>query len=227
MANTIKCSCAELHAIINNHQESLLIEAATRVQQKVKHLSGQKKSLSTYTAYPSAQSEAEYTEHCLEHSTNDKMVCMRVEMQSQIDREIQEQQKEGENLAPVEEADMGVEMSCVEDLKQLCLTKAKIIQLQIDATIIIISLAGIKTLKNAPVVCVAGQYVYVTDYGKHCVPVFTKGEHVTTFGQKGSGDGDFNGPCGVYVDEDGFVYVCDCYNNKVQIFLIFVNLNSL
>ena len=483
VTNTIKCLCAELHAIINNHQESLLIEAATRVQQKVRHLSGQEKSLST--AYASAQSVAEYTEQCLEHSTNDKMVCMHAEMQSRIDREIQEQQREGENLAPVEEADMGVDMSCVEDLKQLCLTKfnAKIIQLQIDATItgegvksakvnkmsefqvatalsngksakkgiiecclhslarnsatkctvnliqggeyhvqytptvrgrheLIVTVNGqevagspfpvfvsihptqlgkpvqvitgvkepydvdvtpagniivaecmklavfdkkgkiLKELKGSEFgfdflygvaadrtdgsmyltsetnivklspdfkqkqvvnssgscyrgvkvvggevmvcnnkggvmvytkelkyvrkissrgnastkfggiwgvssdehgnlyvsdmdkscvhvinngkfkksligrdkkcpcgVCVAGQYVYVTDYGKHCVSVFTtKGEHVTTFGQKGSGDGDFNGPCGVYVDEDGFVYVCDCDNNKVQIF---------
>ena len=133
VANTIKCSCAELHAIIDNHQESLLTEAATRVQQKVKHLSGQEKSLST--AYASVQSVIEYTEQYLEHSPNDKVVCMRVEMQSRIDREIQEQQKEGENLAPVEEVDMGVEVSCAEDLKQLCLTKAKIMQLPIEALI--------------------------------------------------------------------------------------------
>ena len=133
VANTIKCSCAELHTIIDNHQESLLTEAATRVQQKVKHLSDQEKSLST--AYASAQSVIEYTEQCLEHSPNDKVVCMRVEMQSRIDRETQEQQKEGENLVPVEEVDMGVEVSCAEDLKQLCLTQAKIMQLSIDALI--------------------------------------------------------------------------------------------
>ena len=143
VANTIKCSCAELHAIINNHQESLLTEAATRVQQKVKNLSGQEKSLST--AYASAQSVIEYTEQCLEHSPNDKVVCMRVEMQSRIDREIQEQQKEGENLAPVEEVDMGVEVSCAKDLKQLCLTKAKIMQLSIDATKCTITGEGVES----------------------------------------------------------------------------------
>ena len=490
VANTIKCSCAELHAIIDNHQESLLTKAAMRVQQKVKHLSGQGKSLST--AYASVQSVIEYTEQCLEHSPNDKVVCMRVEMQSRIDREIQEQQKEGENLAPVEEVDMGVEVSCVEDLKQLCLTKAKIMQLPIDATKCLITGEGVvsaevnkvsefrvvtalsngkptkqpgvvecrlhslakdsttkctvnliqggeyrvqytptvrgrhelivavnrqevagspfpvfvsihptqlgkpvqvitgvqwswdvdvtpagnlivtefrkvtifdkngkklkelkgsefsfcdpygvaidstdgsmyitsdsnivklspdfkqeqvvntsgsgyrgvkvvgdevmvcdqddsvtvytkelkyvrkidshgdgpgqfgviwgvssdehgnpyvsdsdkscvhvfsngeflhsfgcgedreKVLSRPRGVCVAGQYVYVTDYEKHCVSVFTtKGEHVTTFGQKGSGDGDFNSPLGVCVDKDGFVYVCDFYNKRVQIF---------
>ena len=77
----------------------------------------------------------EYTEQCLEHSPNDKVVCMRVEMQSRIEREIQEQKKEGENLAPVEEVDMGVEVSCAEDLKQLCLAKAKIIQFAIEHAI--------------------------------------------------------------------------------------------
>ena len=143
VANTIKCSCAELHAIIDNHQESLLTEAATRVQQKVKHLSGQEKSLST--AYASTQSVIEYTEQYLEHSPNDKVVCMRAEMQSRIDREIQEQQKEGENLAPVEEVDMGVEVSCAEDLKQLCLTKAKIMQLPIDATKCMITGEGVES----------------------------------------------------------------------------------
>ena len=145
VANTIKSSCAELHAIIDNHQESLLREAATRVQQKVKCLSGQEKSLST--AYASAQSVIEYTEQCLEHSPNDKVVCMRVEMQSRIDREIQEQRKEGENLAPVEVVDMGVEVSCAEDLKQLCLTKAKIIQLPIDATKCMITGEGVEVSK--------------------------------------------------------------------------------
>ena len=143
VANTIKCFCAELHEIIDNHQESLLTEAATRVQQKVKHLSRQKKSLST--AYASAQSVIEYTEQCLEHSPNDKVVCVRVEMQSRIDREIQEQQKEGENLAPVEEVDMGVEVSCAEDLKRFCLTKVKIMQLPIDATKCMISGEGVES----------------------------------------------------------------------------------
>ena len=131
VANTIKVACKELHTIIDDHQGTLLTEAATRVQQKVKCLSGQEKSLST--AHAVVQSVIEYTKQCLEHSADDEVMCMHVEMQSRIDREIQEQQKEGENLAPVEEADMGIEMSCAEDLKQLCLIKAKLIQFA-DAT---------------------------------------------------------------------------------------------
>ena len=489
VANTIKCLCAELHTVIDNHEESLLTETVLRVRKKVNNLSGQLKSL--FTAYASAQSVIEYTEHSLDHSTNDKVLCMRVEMQSRIDREIQEQQKEGENLLPVEEVDMGAELevSCAEDLKQLCLANVKITQLKIEQTItgegvksaeiikmsefrVLIKLSNGKALKQPnfvecrlhslakncttkctidqvnsgeyrvrymptvrgrheltvtvngqevagspfsvfvsvhptqlgkPVqvitgvekpyhvdittagnivstgsmgiaifsrngrklkdlkgsefglddtygltvdniddslyatdsgsnivklspdfkqekvvntsggrymgvkvvgdevmvcnygngvmvytkelkyvrkigshgdgpgqfsdervlssddhgnlyvsdygkscvhvysngeflysfgcgedgekvlasphgVCVAGRYVYVVDHGKHCVSVFTtKGSHVTTFGQKGSGNGDFNGPIGVCIDKDGFVYVCDYGNNRIQV----------
>ena len=78
---------------------------------------------------------------------------------------------------------------------------------------------GEKMLSRPCGVCVAGQYVYVVNYWKHCVSVFTtKGEHVTSFGQRGSGDGDFKNPHGVCVDKDGFVYVCDRSNNRLQIF---------
>ena len=133
VANTIKISCKELHTIIDDHHEALLIEAATRVQQKVKHLSGQEKSLST--AYAVVQGVIEYTKQCLEHSADDEVMRMRVEMQSRIDREIQEQQKEGGNPAPVEEADMRVEVSCAEDLKQLCHSKVKLSQIALVCTI--------------------------------------------------------------------------------------------
>ena len=142
VANTIKISCKELHTIIDDHQESLLTEAATRVQQKVKCLSGQEKSLST--AYAVVQSVIEYTKQCLEHSADDEVMCMRVEMQSRIDREIQEQQKEGENLEPVEEADMGIDISCGKDLKQLCLIKAKLIQFA-DATKCVVTGEGVQS----------------------------------------------------------------------------------
>ena len=53
------------------------------------------------------------------------------------------------------------------------------------------------------------------------ISVFTtKGEYVTSFGQRGTREVDskFSYPCGVCVDKDGFVYVCDCSNCKVNVF---------
>ena len=78
---------------------------------------------------------------------------------------------------------------------------------------------GVKKLKCPRGVCVSGQYVYVANRFGHNISVFTtQGQYVTSFGQRGKGEGEFNGPWGVCVDRDGFVYVCDCNNYRVQVF---------
>ena len=72
---------------------------------------------------------------------------------------------------------------------------------------------GADRLKRLHGVAVSGHYVYVTDDEVNCVSVFTtEGEYVTSF------QSEFIGPCGVCVDKDGFVYVCDFCCRKVQIF---------
>ena len=74
-------------------------------------------------------------------------------------------------------------------------------------------------LKKPSCICIAGRYVYVSDWKDHAVSVFTTGgDYVTSFGWQGGGEGDFNHPCGVCVDRDGFVYVCDAINRRLQIF---------
>ena len=102
----------------------LLTEAASQTARKLESLSVQEKSLSTACAV--VQSVIDYTEQCVEHSADDEIMCIQAELQSRIDREIEEQQEEGRNLEPAEEADMAVEVGCVDELKQLCQTKAKI-----------------------------------------------------------------------------------------------------
>ena len=62
-------------------------------------------------------------------------------------------------------------------------------------------------------------YVYVIERDPHCMCVFTtSGEFVHSIGQHGTGLGDLLWPCGVVVDTDGFVFVCDKGNHRVQIF---------
>ena len=62
-------------------------------------------------------------------------------------------------------------------------------------------------------------YVYVSELYNHRVSVFTtSGRFVHTIGRPGSGPGELRRPRGVVVDTDGFVYVCDKQNNRVQIF---------
>ena len=74
-------------------------------------------------------------------------------------------------------------------------------------------------LKKPWGLCVRGQCVYVTDVNSHYVFVFTTdGEYVTSFGQKGQKEGHFNYPYYVYVDNNGFVYVTDFSNARIQCF---------
>ena len=67
--------------------------------------------------------------------------------------------------------------------------------------------------------CVSGDYVYVTEWANHRISVFrTSGEFVHSFGKVGSGRGQLNYPLGVAVDHDGFVFVCEEVNNRIQVF---------
>ena len=61
--------------------------------------------------------------------------------------------------------------------------------------------------------------VYVSEWGNHRVSVFTTlGEYVTSFGGQGSGEGEFNRPRGIAMDRDGYLFVCDSCNSRVQVF---------
>ena len=62
--------------------------------------------------------------------------------------------------------------------------------------------------------------LYVADgYGNARVHRFTPdGELLYSWGEPGSGPGQFNPPHGVWVDENGLVYISDRMNRRVQIF---------
>ena len=78
---------------------------------------------------------------------------------------------------------------------------------------------GEKKVKSPWGLCVSGHYVYVCNYGSSNISVFTTdGVYVTSFGQRGTNEGDFDCPRSVCVDQDGFVYVTDKLNNRVQCF---------
>ena len=67
--------------------------------------------------------------------------------------------------------------------------------------------------------CVSGDYVYVTDYCNNRVSVFRmSGEFVHSFGKEGSDRGELDCPWGIAIDRDGFVFVCDAGNSRIQVF---------
>ena len=61
--------------------------------------------------------------------------------------------------------------------------------------------------------------LYITDVHYHRVFLFTTaGQFLKSFGRYGSGPGEFNKPQGIVVDEFRFIYVCDTFNNRIQVF---------
>ena len=82
---------------------------------------------------------------------------------------------------------------------------------------------GEKKVNNMSLgLCVSGHYVYVCNYGLymyyHILVFTTDGVYVTSFGQYGRNEGDFNYPHSVCIDQDGFVYVTEVCNGRVQCF---------
>ena len=78
---------------------------------------------------------------------------------------------------------------------------------------------GLGQLTSPAFIHVDHDYVFVSELINNCVSVFTtSGRFVRTIGRLGSGPGELHRPRGVVVDTDGFVYVCDFLNNRVQIF---------
>ena len=70
--------------------------------------------------------------------------------------------------------------------------------------------------------CIAAtsdNHLLITSYMFNTAMVYTlEGELVHEFGRKGSHPGRFDGPLGICVDDNGVVYVADCYNKRVQVF---------
>ena len=61
--------------------------------------------------------------------------------------------------------------------------------------------------------------IIVTDYDNHRMHLFTSGGTLMrTFGSLGSGNGEFNQPAAVTVDNSGKIYVCERLNHRISIF---------
>ena len=66
---------------------------------------------------------------------------------------------------------------------------------------------------------IVDKYVYVSDHsGDYIIVYETSGQFITSFGRKGQNVGEFYGPFCITSCTDGFIYVCDWCNNRVQIF---------
>ena len=65
---------------------------------------------------------------------------------------------------------------------------------------------------------IADKYVYVSDFKGDCILVYeTSGQYVTSFGMRGQNEGEFCRPFCISSCVDGFIHVCDWFNNRVQV----------
>lgn len=65
----------------------------------------------------------------------------------------------------------------------------------------------------------AGELFITDGYGNARVHKFTAdGKHLFSWGEPGTGPGEFNMPHGVWIDRHGRVLVCDRENDRVQVF---------
>jgi len=81
------------------------------------------------------------------------------------------------------------------------------------------SKSWLRKLKEPEGIHIAHNCVYVSDNGNHCIAVFQlSGEFLTSFGKEGEGRGEFSRPKGIVFDCNGFFYVCDWLNDRIQVF---------
>ena len=130
VADTIYTSFAQLQLVLQQHKQQLLHKSASRVEEKIDKLSAQEKKLTLANAQ--VQSVVDYTKRFVSECSAHEVMNMQTEIRRRMEREVEEYTKSEESLEPVEEADMGVEVLCVEDLQRLCQTKANITRLAVD-----------------------------------------------------------------------------------------------
>ena len=62
-------------------------------------------------------------------------------------------------------------------------------------------------------------HIIVTSYWSNKIMIYTTGgDLVHLFGGCGNSLGQFDGPSGVVVDNDGLIYIADCGNKRIQVF---------
>lgn len=67
--------------------------------------------------------------------------------------------------------------------------------------------------------CIYDNTVYVSQNNGHCITFYQlNGTFLNTVGTEGNGESQFNHPTGIAASSNGYIYVCDCSNHRLQIF---------
>ena len=124
VAATIERQFDELHFIIEQRKQELLEKASSITKVKLDRLSIQGKGFEM--ALGGIRSLVDFVEQNMKNATDEELMSIHTQVLSRIDEETRKHQQSSTVLEPVEEADMGVEVGCVEEIRKLCLEKTKI-----------------------------------------------------------------------------------------------------
>jgi len=110
---------------------------------------------------------------------------------------------------------------CVDQLENVYVTDVYldkvIVYNRIGETILIMGKKG--EFDNPSGIFVKYEKIYIVDTGHHCIKIYFKdGLLQKVIGKRGGGDGEFNFPTNIWVDDNGTIYVTDMLNFRVQIF---------
>jgi uncharacterized protein YjiK len=68
-------------------------------------------------------------------------------------------------------------------------------------------------------ISIQGSVLYVVDSGNCCVQkLTTAGKPISTFGTRGSGNGQLSNPRGICFDKDGHIFISESGNNRISVF---------
>jgi len=122
-SSTILNSFQELHKILEKRQQEMLQECEQLVETKLRKLSVQENDIRF--AVEQIEREVKQIQLQVKSSTDNEVLMQYSEVQHEIKKTL-EHCKMNETTAPVEEADIGVEVSIAQDLQTLCQLKANI-----------------------------------------------------------------------------------------------------
>ena len=119
LTNSVKRSFEEVYKAMKNYEGVIVSNSSEKISTKIKRLVAQGESLSTSSS--STESVMSYVEQSVEQLADNDLMSAYLKIQSRID---QEKQRALGSLEPAEEIDIGVDLSGIKEIEQLCKAKA-------------------------------------------------------------------------------------------------------